>query len=144
MLHRLPGPEVFHFYTGEAAMRGASGRSPVHHRPHAGLTDRCQFSLRGPDPEVMGNETEAEWPDFDPGVLNEEERELWDEYISEENKDGMVVKVWNFGYICTLELGRVPKVVDQYLKVDDIGIKLRQYQDNMRESRHKGRRPGLD
>jgi hypothetical protein len=51
--------------------------------------------------------------------LDEEERRLWDEYIAHTpgpTLEGPLLEVWSFGYICMLELGRVPNTVEQALE----------------------------
>lgn len=51
---------------------------------------------------------------FDPDLLDPEAQELWDEYFPDGlfRDEGPQFQLWSFGYICMLELGRVPDVVD--------------------------------
>jgi hypothetical protein len=79
---------------------------------------------------------------LDVSRLNAEERRLWERIVSrdaESEREGPGFKIWSFGYICMLDLGRVPAVVTEYLSEHDPDNKVRQYWDNVRRARWEGR-----
>lgn len=86
--------------------------------------------------------TNPHWPPFDLERLDPEEREIWDKWIegnTESSKDGPHVRVYGFGHICMLELGRIPEVVHEFIDNGRIAEALTQYQANMREKRRRER-----
>lgn len=78
---------------------------------------------------------EKEWPPFDLNLLDPDELEVWNEFFPSKGRDGVAISIWSFGYICMLELGRTPEFVSEYLEKDNLGENIRQYQDNVRNSR---------
>lgn len=82
----------------------------------------------------MTEETPEELLDL--SRLDSEERELWDEFMTDPGDDGPALRVWSFGYICMLELGRVPEVAANRLHELDPENNIRQYLDNMRRARY--------
>jgi hypothetical protein len=71
--------------------------------------------------------------------LDADERQLWDEMTSSSSSEAPGMRVWSFGYICMLELGRVPAVVREYLAEHDPDNLVRQYWENVRKARWEGR-----
>jgi hypothetical protein len=74
---------------------------------------------------------------FDLGRLAPDELALWHEYGG---GDAPVFAAWSFGYMCMLELGRVPAVVADYLAEHDPEGKITQYLQNVRAAR-RGMQP---
>ena len=75
--------------------------------------------------------------------LKPDELELWDEMWAARSAPlGPAVDIWSFGYICVLELGRIPSVVAERLQELDPENLILQYQQNMRRAREKRRRDG--
>ncbi len=71
----------------------------------------------------------------------DEQRELWDQYCAGpyRGRDGPLVRVWSFGYICMLMADSIPEVVGEYLDEHDPENMVQQYLDNMRRARREGR-----
>lgn len=86
--------------------------------------------------------TNSNWPPFDLGRLEPEERKLWDEYIEpHDHSEGekFYVEVYNFVQICLFELGTVPEAAHEHLDNGRIAEQLTQYQTNMREKLRRER-----
>jgi hypothetical protein len=80
-------------------------------------------------------------PPIDLSRLRPEERELWDEFFGGPlgSTDGWAIRIWSFGYACTLELWGSPPVVTEYLDQVDPDNTIQQYLDNVRRAYDEGR-----
>ena len=80
-------------------------------------------------------------PEFDLSRLRPEERELWDTYFARPLAEGEseLIRIWSFGYACMLELWGPPDVVVEWLHEVDPDNKVKQYLENMREARARGK-----
>ena len=73
---------------------------------------------------------------FDPEMLDDEARALWDEFMRPESlSEGEQFALWSFGYICTLQLGHVPEIVTDTLH-PDTGPSILAYWKARTDERH--------
>jgi hypothetical protein len=80
-------------------------------------------------------------PLFDPADLDPEERALWRSLGGPEEAVPMTVSdLMGFAYICTLELGPVPKAVDDRIRELDPDRLVAQYFNAVRRARQGGAR----
>ena len=80
---------------------------------------------------------------IDPDKLDPDARELWDEvfpggfWAGAPHREGPRFRIWSFAYICQLELGRVPDIVEEAVD-PEMDRMVGEYMQNMREASERG------